>query len=163
MKTITKTYNVFSYDELDEKAKERVVGDFYDINVNYAWYEYVWEDAGLIGLIFDDMDIYHHARGHFRKSPLEVIEAILENHGKDCETYKTATTYKNLFEALPTDEDGDIIEDDDLENDFKNCLLEDYRVMLRKEYEYLTSEEAIIKTINLNEYEFLADGSLFSY
>ena len=32
--------------------------------------------------------------------------------------------------------------------------------MLRNEYEYLTSEEAVIESIRANEYEFTEDGKL---
>jgi predicted transcriptional regulator len=32
--------------------------------------------------------------------------------------------------------------------------------MLQKEYEYLTSEEAIIETIEANEYEFTEKGEM---
>jgi len=33
--------------------------------------------------------------------------------------------------------------------------------MLQKEYEYETSEEAIVETIKANEYEFTEDGNLY--
>jgi hypothetical protein len=33
--------------------------------------------------------------------------------------------------------------------------------MLRQEYEYLTSEGAIIETIEANEYEFTEEGRMF--
>jgi hypothetical protein len=32
--------------------------------------------------------------------------------------------------------------------------------LLRKEYEYLTSADAILDTINANEYEFTIDGKM---
>ncbi len=53
---------------------------------------------------------------------------------------------------------------EELENDedeFLKELLEDYRIILQKEYEYQTSEEAIIGTIEANEYEFTQDGKMF--
>ena len=46
------------------------------------------------------------------------------------------------------------------EDDFLQSLCEDYRIILRNEYEYLTSEEAIIETIESNEYYFTEDGKL---
>ena len=48
----------------------------------------------------------------------------------------------------------------DMENEFLKSLLEDYSIMLQNEYEYLTSEEAIIETIEANEYEFTQAGKL---
>lgn len=52
-------------------------------------------------------------------------------------------------------------EADDLEADFLKSICEDYRILLRQEYEYRQSKDAIIETIEANEYEFKADGSLF--
>jgi hypothetical protein len=51
-------------------------------------------------------------------------------------------------------------EDDlsDMEANFLDSLLEDYAIMLQKEYEYLQSEEAITETIVANEYEFTEEG-----
>lgn len=39
---------------------------------------------------------------------------------------------------------------DDLDNEFLHNLLEDYRIMLNKEYDYLTSCEAIVESIDAN-------------
>jgi hypothetical protein len=40
-------------------------------------------------------------------------------------------------------------------------LLEDYRIILSKEYNYQTSEETIKETIEANDYEFTAEGKLY--
>lgn len=37
---ITKTYDVYKYDELPEDIKEKVLNDLYDINVDYEWWDY---------------------------------------------------------------------------------------------------------------------------
>jgi hypothetical protein len=39
------------------------------------------------------------------------------------------------------------------------AMLEEYIVLLRKEYEYLTSRDAIIETIMANEYLFDESGN----
>ena len=44
--------------------------------------------------------------------------------------------------------------------DLVNGVEHYYKKMLRKEYEYMTSREAIIESINCNNYEFLKDGAL---
>ena len=49
----------------------------------------------------------------------------------------------------------------DIEDDFLKSLCEDYRILLQHQYEYLTSEEVIIETIEANEYEFTQDGKRF--
>ena len=53
-------------------------------------------------------------------------------------------------------DDDDI---DDLSDEFLKALLEEYRIILTNEFEWLTSDEAIIDTLRANEYEFNEDGS----
>jgi len=48
----------------------------------------------------------------------------------------------------------------DIEDEFLKSLLEDYSIMLQKECYYKQSKEAIIETIEANEYEFYANGKL---
>ena len=88
---------VYNFDELSEEAKKKAIESMADINVDYEWYEFIYE--------FD----------------------------------------KEL---------------DTLEYNFQQSLSEDYLSMLKKEYEYKTSEEAIIETIKANDYEFTEDGKL---
>jgi len=47
MKTIT--VNLYSYDELSEKAKEKALEEMKDINTNYDWWDAVYDDAKEIG------------------------------------------------------------------------------------------------------------------
>ena len=97
---------------------------------------------------------------------------IIDNHGDTCETYRTAETYlkdkDNLIYMAERDENGDFVNEydldgdlDDLDSEFLKSILEDYRIILSKEYDYLTSEEAIRETINANEYEFYEDGEMY--
>ena len=48
----------------------------------------------------------------------------------------------------------------DTENYFLEQLLQDYLCLLRQEYEYQTSSEAIKETIICNDYEFTESGEL---
>ena len=50
---------------------------------------------------------------------------------------------------------------DEMSEEFLKSLLEDYRIILENEYEYLTSKEAILETIEANDYEFTADGTIY--
>lgn len=163
MKTITKTYTVYSFDELSEEAKQKAIESLYDINVNYEWWESVYEDAKNIGLKITgfDIDMGSYCKGEFITSAGEVVESILIEHGKDCETYKTALKYKHAFENTSNEVDEDELSDK--EDDFLNEILEDYRIILQNEYEYLTSKEAIIESIEANEYTFLEDGTLKNF
>ncbi|MGD0340536.1 MAG: hypothetical protein ABSA76_02345, partial [Bacteroidales bacterium] len=166
MRTETTTRTLYSYSELSEEAKQKAIENLWDINIDYDWFDFTEEDARQIGLNIKEFDIDRASfvKGEFINSAPEVAEAIMQNHGKDCETYKTAKTFLDDLNALtgqyPNIEDAPEDEMEELEDEFLKSICEDYRIILTKEYEYLTSEEAIIETIKANEYEFTEDGKL---
>ena len=155
MRTIKVEYKVYTFDELSESAKQKAIESLYDINIHDDWYESTYEDAKEIGckIISFDTD-----RGSCCEMQIgyedTVIQAILKNHGETCETYKIAKEYENKI----LDSDGNI--DSDVAQDFKQELEEEYLSILRREFEYLTSEECIVETILANEYEFTDKGKL---
>lgn len=159
------TIKLYKYEELTEKAKQKAIENLWDINVDYEWWDSVYEDAANIGLKITSFDIgrSNSIEGEFEESPGYVITKILSEHGEGTETYKTALRYRDT-EWEFVDEDGDYDgENEDAISEFLHDLLEDYLVMLRNEYEYLTTKEAIEETIIANEYEFTEDGKLFWY
>jgi hypothetical protein len=164
----TKSYQVFKFDELSEEAKEKAIQNLSDINVDYEWWDSVYDDAENIGLKITsfDLDRNRHAKGNFTLSASEVAANIIRDHGEDCETYKTAQSFLDgqNADSMPDEESDDFSAWEnrmiDLEDEFLKSLLEDYSIMLQKEYEYRTGEEAIIETIQANEYEFTEDGKL---
>ncbi len=161
----TETITIYNFAELSEQAQENVINNFCDINVMSEWWELVYEDAKRIGLriISFDLDRNRHADGNIILSVAEVCQNIFNEHGETCETYKTAERFMQEWQPvfnkyLETEEGEDVLLD--MEQEFEKLLLEDYAIMLQKEYEYLTSCEAIIETIEANEYEFDEDGNL---
>jgi hypothetical protein len=172
----TKTINLYQFSELTETAQQKAIEKLYDINVNYDWYESVYEDAANIYLKITgfDIDRASYCKGEFINSAAETAEAIKENHGDHCETYKTAQTFlndwSNLVEKFSNGIEEDKVQEgkeeefdeeaDELEDEFLKSLCEDYRIMLSNEYDYQTSKEAIIETINANEYDFDEEGNL---
>lgn len=163
---------VYKFDELNEAGKEAAINKLQDINVDYEWWESIYEDANNIGLSLQsfDLDRNRHATGTFTLAANEVAQNIFNNHGEMCETYKTATSFMEEWQPVfyaYMDEGGEHYEDSELEDqlqeledDFLKSLLEDYSIMLQKESEYLMSSEAIIETIKANEYEFTQDGRM---
>lgn len=168
---------VYKFNELSESAKNKVIEKFYDINVGHDWWSDVYYDAAQIGLKIKgfDIDRGNYCKGEFLISGCEVAEKIKLNHGEKCETYKTALDFLSDWQKLVEKHSDGISKDkvsedneyefdqeaDELEKDFLKSLCEDYRIILSNEYEYLTSEEAIIETIKANEYEFTSDGRQF--
>ena len=176
MKTITKKTVVYKFDELDENQKQKAIEHLYDINIDREWWDGTYEDAANVGINITSFDI---GRGSYCNGDiyciLDTAEKIIEEHGENCETYKTAADYlKSRAELVKKYSDGknlDIVaedneydfdnECDDLDSEFEKSILEDYRIMLSKDYDYLTTKEAIIDTIQANDYDFTADGKLF--
>lgn len=176
---------LYKFDELSEEAKERAVERLYDINVDYEWWDGVYDDAELIGCKIKGFDIGRGQSIDFQIFGHEhTANAILKNHGEVCETYQLAAAFLLSYKVADTNEDKytaklndapyDSEEESlywaaseyweerlkDLEEEFERELAEEYLSMLRREYEYLTSEEAIIETIQANEYDFTEDGQL---
>jgi hypothetical protein len=147
---------LYKFNELSESAKEKAIESLSDINVYHDWWQFIYEDAENIGLKITsfDLDRNRHAEGEFTGYAIDTAKDILEEHGKDCETYKTAEKFmSDYYNTL----DEDI---EELEEEFLKSLLEDYSIMLQTECDYLMSEKAIIETIEANEYEFTQDGKL---
>jgi hypothetical protein len=166
MRTKVTETKVYTFAELNDDQKEKALSNLYDINVDHDWWDFTYDDAKEIGLKITSFDFDRYVEGQFTLSADEVAANIIRDHGGNCETYKTARAFvdeKNAI-SMPDDDSDDFPEWEDkmleMDDNFLKSLLEDYRIMLRKEYEYLTSEEAIIETINANEYEFDENGRI---
>jgi hypothetical protein len=177
MRTIHTETTVYSFDELPEDVQEKAIQNLWDINVDFEWWNYTYEDAERIGLKITefDLDRQRYAKGSFLCSPFECAELITKEHGESTSTYQTAKQFLAEREDLVlkyscADDPCRVHEDneyefdnecDELDNEFLRSLCEDYSILLQKEYEYLTSEKAIKETIEANEYEFTIDGKIF--
>jgi hypothetical protein len=163
MRTETSTRTLYKFHELSEAQKEKAVNNLYDINVDHEWWDYTYEDASNIGLKITSFDDYN-IEGHFLTSAPEVAESIMAEHGETCETYITARNYMNGVDLNAPEDESEYDKWSEIkerrDNDFLKSLLEDYRVVLRQEAEYLQSSEAAIETIEANDYEFTEEGEL---
>jgi len=159
------TITAYSYDELSPEAQKHAIDKLWDINVASYWWDYIYEDAANVGI-----KINPDRKGEFLESARYTANKILQEHGEVCETYQTAKvfldTLDRFLEAADKDEYGELYLSDEhkveeMELEFLRSILEDYRILLQKEYDYQTSDEAIIETIRANEYEFTENGELF--
>ena len=170
-----KETKVYQFAELSDKAKESAVNNMANINIDYEWWENTFYDAehtALLKLTAFDTDRF--CDGEFIEDAEETAKKIISEHGKNCDTLLTAREYmtdrNNLVKKYSDGKQIDIVTEDneydfdndldDLNSEFLKSILEDYRIILRKSYEYLSSEKAIIETIEANEYEFTEDGEL---
>ena len=168
---ITET-KVYKFEELTDEQKDKVIEKHYDINVDYDWWDSVYEDARQIGLKITafDIDRGSYCKADFIHGAIDTANLITENHGYKTETYQDAVNYlkerKELLasELKKNEDDEDFTEDDvdfeDIDHEFLKSLREDYLIILRNEFEYLTSKEAIIETIEANDYEFDENGNI---
>lgn len=149
-----KTYKVYKFDELSDGAKEKALNEFRNDSFfgEYPW-EQTQEDAKDIGLKLHGTD-RGSMSGDFIGTALECAEKIIKEHGKKCETYKTARKYLRRLK-LKTDEKREAAE-----HEFLHDILKDYRIMSEKDQEYAYSDEAIKEAIKANEYDFLETGKL---
>lgn len=139
----------YKFDELSGESKERALEELAYINVDNEWWDCTQDDAREIGLNITsfELDRYQHITGELLDSIANICEAILANHGESCGTYKIAKKFRHR-----TGEDNEEL--------FLKELLNEYLSILNNEYEYLTSEESIVETIESNEYEFSIDGRM---
>ena len=172
----TREYKVYKYDELTEEQQQKVLGNYDYINVDFDWWEYMYEDAKNVLLKIDsfDFDRDRHCTGNFIEYAEDTAKKIIVEHGESCETWGIATNYlAERAELIKKYSDGisvDIVTEDneyDYDNDqeeidaeFLRSILEDYLILLQKEYEYMTSEKAIIETLKANDYDFTVDGKI---
>ncbi len=149
---------VFTFDELNDKAKDNARAWAREHTTDYEWWESTYEDAKTIGLEITrfDLDRSRHAKGKLLQSAEQVATNILKEHGEVCDTHKLATAFKKDLEDATSDDAKDIVRED-----FERDLIEEYSVMLQKESEYIVSDEAIDETIEANEYTFTKDGKRF--
>ena len=142
--TAIREFPVWSYDDASDELKKKILNNMYDINVDYEWWECIFDDAKEIGLKIEGFDIDNRTiEGKLTDDVDSVIKSIKENHGDVCDTYKLADGYKQ-----------------EESEEFEYDLLQEYLSILQKEYDWRTSEEQIIETIQVNEYLFNANGEI---
>ena len=168
---------VYSFDELSESAKQKAISSNSEINLQHEWWESVYEDAEICGLKIEsfDLDRNRHCEGYFIENAYDSAFKFKENHGAESPTHILSAAfiddYNKLVEkysdGVQTDKVADNneyefdLEANDLEDEYLKSLLEEYSLILQKEYEYLSSEEAIAESLRINSYEFTEDGEDF--
>lgn len=194
IKTIEK--EVYSFEDLktNEELKEKVLQKYYDINVDYDWYDFIYEDAKTIGDIMgikiDNIyfsgfssqgdgacfDGYYSYKKNSVKeliayAPLDKELLRIATGLKDIQKkhfYNLSATIKHSGHYynsgcteinVQTDKTDyyDCYELEDLLRSFMDWIY----TQLDKNYEFYTSEEAILETLEVNEYEFDSKGNIF--
>lgn len=175
MKTIKVKLYLFS--ELSDKAKQNALDSNRDISVEHDWWSYIYDDANDVYLKITSfcLDRNRNAKGEFARNAIDTANQIKLSHGENCETFKTASRFLVEYDELVgKHSDGvktDVVDEgneydfdqeaDELESEFLKSILEDYSIILQKEYEHLMSDEAVGETLQINEYDFTIDGKIY--
>lgn len=171
MRIETTTRTIYQFEELNDKAKEQARNWWRNASMHDEWWESIYEDAENIGLkitgFYGDRG---EIEGGFTESPEDVANQIMEEHGEICETYADARNFlkelEDFMDKAEKDEWGEIAtlklenEKEEMEAEFQYAILQDYLSMLKKEYEWLMSNEQVDESIICNEYEFTERGEI---
>lgn len=184
MQIITTKTKVYKFDELSEEVKNKVIENLYDINIDYSWWDMTTSEdfpaqlneIGLYGTKFY-FDLDRNDYLYCDDLAVDNIEKLLKAVNVDLRTKEAKSIIENGFSVNKTYYASgaknfidlgygviDTAKSLDIENSIHALLedtLENFKNQLKKEYEYLTSDESIIDTIEANDYQFTAEGKLF--
>ncbi len=200
METITKNYQVFTFDELSKEAKEKALDDARDVNVEYHdWYEYVYEqwNEKLTELGYENTDIsfsgfwsqgdgasftaksinvrdwckankklkkYAKFLSGEAKGDYEMTFWVerTDSHYSHYNTCDVKADYYTINKSMNAEQEKQYYElIDEIEDNREELSRELYRD-LEKEYEGLTSDEAVKDFFDCNDTKFLENGSVFT-
>ena len=162
------TIKVYKLSELSEDAKQKAIESNYDINVNYEWwdcdYDNFIEHLEEIGLTCEKFYFSTDRENYIEPVNLKVIDGRL--FLKACKVDLRIKEAKLILEetdfSVSESKYNTPIETED--NDYSAIVqdkLSDFLIILKSDYEYLTSEKAIIETLEGNDYDFTVDGTLY--
>lgn len=209
MKTIQ--IKLYEFTELDEKGRQKALNELSDINVDYGWWDFLYDDfiaiAKTIGITVDPKKIhfsgfYSQGDGSAFKASVNLPELLAGVKNENWKTYAPLLELdlpvheadKHLIKLIKNegiDISPQIIQPtrsyyvraemnfqfpynnhrfdrieaklEELENWLQAVADKLNRYLyksLQGDYEYQTSDKAIIEAIEANEYHFTADGKL---
>lgn len=159
-----RTVETVLYKFEEHPRQDLLLTKHWDINVDYGWWDSVYDDAWNIGLKITWFDIDRKScAAKLTAHGQEIAEKIIQEHGSETNTYQAAKDFQAAYALLhlkyPYDDFDDELEE--AEEDFKEDLCKAYLQILKDEYEYLTDEERIKETLIANDYEFTIDGNIY--
>ena len=164
MKTIE--IKVYKFKELDKQTKEKVIDNYRYINVeDFQWYDWIKDDFNRLGLEIQEFDL---GRRNYVKIYIDNLEetskSILHEFGDSVLIKQTAKNYIDEYEKIQANfkEDEDIEREVEiLDDQYEKEYSEDILSYLRSNYEQDISDEAVIDTIEANDYDFTTDGKIY--
>jgi hypothetical protein len=186
MRTITITKDVYTFAELSDSAKERARNNYREHNLDYDWWECVYDDAKTIGALFG-LDIDHirfsgfwsqgdgacfEGSYEYRKGALK---AVLEYAPKDTELHGIVSRLQQIqrkafygLQAVTEQTRGNnmrvYVEHDtsrDVTSDEDDDITSELNDFAHWIHSRLASEHDYLQSDEaLNDYEFTSEGEL---
>lgn len=174
MKTINLT--LYHFSELNERGQKKAVADHQDFNVNYSWWDSIYEDAKTVGLKITgfELDRTCYCTAEYTEDALYTARQVTHHHGEKTGTYETTVEFQfrrdQIVATWPKDENGEYERVyeldtalDEVEEHYLKAMCRQYLHILDHEYDYLTSDEVIAESLAANGYWFTADGKIATH
>ena len=155
MRTVQKTYTLFTLSELDDEARQRAYADWLAKGSDYP---YVYENRNTLEAF---CNLFRIVCANYRYDSCTYAYHFRTGHGEETERLSgvrlLAYLYNNLqplmnFMRSPDGRNFKELMRDCLENFFRSC---------RDDCEYVESEEYFTNESHSNNWEYLFDGTLF--
>jgi hypothetical protein len=171
------TINVYSFKELNEKAKQKAIDKYY--HLEQLWYSHIYDSAESVGIKIEYFDIDRNDLEikdtknfpDIAEKTKECMESYIKDGYKaekeDLKLYEETKDYLCRYTKLKEDlektdlwEEIDDIYDqiNDLHMEYKGCLEGYYLICLKREYEHYYSDTYIQDYFEYNQYNFNEDG-----
>ena len=161
-KTITKTFEVFTFEELNESAKERALNDLresYDFAWSDDWKDSIFTFCTRFGVTIKDWNI----------DPWRPVDYTIGDYSND--NFRGLKLSQFNREPTPTGYYGDHFlwstfydefkRTGDAKHAFEQAVHAGF-VAWRNDWEESLSDDALIELFEANEYLFTADGALYN-
>ena len=158
--------NVYKFEELDKQTQEKVIENYRYINVeDTLWYDFIKVDFNRLGL---DIQAFDLDRGNYAKIYIDNFEEtsnnIIDEFGDSVPIKQTAKNYIDEYNKIQANfkNDEDIERElEILDEEYQKEYSEDILSYLKAEYEWEITDQAIIETIEANDYDFTTEGKIY--
>jgi hypothetical protein len=170
----TKTMEIFSFNELDETARQNAIESLWDINVDHEWYDCLIDEfeTQLIQAGFSNIEIEFSGfwsqgnglsfTGHFSNESIHDKSVIYYESIKEFLGYvKHKHCYFDIKRLSSRYSHENTVSTGNEYLDIRvRRIMQEFYQSLESQYDYLTKDDRVIESIIANEYEFDIDGNL---
>lgn len=153
------------FDELSEKIKEKILTKFYNINIDYEWWNSTIDDIknelenefGMVDIKINFSGFANQGDGASFTGKINDFEKFINKIKINPIIEFTRNDSHYFHENTVSCDIGDV---EDLIEEWRYQKCKEIYRKLENEYDYLISDETIEETIKLNNYEFDEEGNL---